>query len=203
MNQTIVFDELINDLIEKDFSFTDKMFPKDLLSNLLVNLNIKLENRQMKAAGIGNKFVYQRNLEVRGDVISWLDNNGSDVHELEFFKIVDDFISYLNSTCYSGINDSEFHYAVYDEGSFYKKHIDQFKSDFGRKYSMVTYLNENWNILDGGELMIYDDLNKIKIEPLFGRTVFFRSDIIEHEVLITNRQRFSIAGWLKIKKALI
>lgn len=203
MNRTIVFDELINDLIEKDFSFTDKMFPKDLLSNLLVNLNIKLENRQMKAAGIGNKFVYQRNLEVRGDVISWLDNNGSDVHELEFFKIVDDFISYLNSTCYSGINDSEFHYAVYDEGSFYKKHIDQFKSDFGRKYSMVTYLNENWNILDGGELMIYDDLNKIKIEPLFGRTVFFRSDIIEHEVLITNRQRFSIAGWLKIKKALI
>ena len=203
MNQTIVFDELINDLIEKDFSFTDKMFPKDLLSNLLVNLNIKLENRQMKAAGIGNKFVYQRNLEVRGDVISWLDNNGSDVHELEFFKIVDDFISYLNSTCYSGINDSEFHYAVYDEGSFYKKHIDQFKSDFGRKYSMVTYLNENWNILDGGELMIYDDLNKITIEPLFGRTVFFRSDIIEHEVLITNRQRFSIAGWLKIKKALI
>jgi SM-20-related protein len=90
----------------------------------------------------------------------------------------------------------ECHYAYYDTGSFYKKHIDQFRSDSGRKYSMVLYLNENWQPHMGGQLVLYADQD-VQIDPLGGRMVFFKSDKIAHEVLLSNAPRLSIAGWLK------
>jgi Rps23 Pro-64 3,4-dihydroxylase Tpa1-like proline 4-hydroxylase len=50
----------------------------------------------------------------------------------------------LNATCYTGITDYEFHYTLYEKGSFYKKHFDQFRNNDSRQYSMIMYLNTNW-----------------------------------------------------------
>jgi SM-20-related protein len=107
------------------------------------------------------------------------------------------FLRYLNLTCYTGLNTGEFHYAWYDIGSFYKKHLDQFRTDSGRKYSIVVYLNENWTDEDGGQLLLYIGGKTIRINPEGGRIVFFESDKIEHEVLSSKRPRMSVTGWLK------
>ena len=107
-------------------------------------------------------------------------------------------IHYLNSTCYTRINHFEFHYAWYDPGSFYKRHLDQFKSNRGRKFSLVIYLNDNWQQTDAGNLRLYLDGHDIDLFPVGGRAVFFKSDEVEHEVMPSPiRPRISIAGWLK------
>ena len=107
------------------------------------------------------------------------------------------FIERLNETCYAGINDYEFHYALYEEGSFYKRHKDQFRNDADRKYSLISYLNKEWTEEDGGQLWVYHGNEINKILPHAQTAVFFKSDEMEHEVTKANRSRMSITGWLK------
>ena len=148
-------------------------------------------------AGIGNDAVQDSQQKMRGDKIYWMDKSHDNIHEKEFLLLIDNFIERLNSTCYTGINAYEFHYAVYEEGSFYKKHRDQFRNDSNRKYSLITYLNENWLEEDGGQLLLYQDGSTQKILPRSQTAVFFKSDEMEHEVALANRTRMSISGWLK------
>ncbi|HPK10877.1 MAG: 2OG-Fe(II) oxygenase [Saprospiraceae bacterium] len=191
------YEFLINGLIEDEFGMLEEFFPRELLLNLRSNAEQYYQLGLMAPAGIGRKFSYEKNAKVRGDLIRWIDNNSDDQYEKAFLESVHDFISYLNQSCYTGINDFEFHYAFYDEGSFYRRHKDQFNNDFGRKFSLVSYLNEDWKSADGGQLVVYTQQSSKKIEPRLGTTVFFRSDVTEHEVLLSHAPRFSIAGWLK------
>ena len=62
---------------------------------------------------------------------------------------------------------------------------------------MISYLNADWKKKDGGELIVYEDKNNHTINPTQGKTVFFKSDELLHEVLTTNEKRMSITGWLK------
>ena len=109
---------------------------------------------------------------------------------------MDDFVQYLNRTCFTGLKSYEFHYAVYEEGSYYKKHVDQFVNDLSRKFSFVLYLSENWEPGDGGELLLFTEKEVLTIAPSLGKILFFTSDL-PHEVLRTNKQRLSLTGWLK------
>jgi len=62
----------------------------------------------------------------------------------------------------------------------------------------VTYLNDDWQLTDGGKLSLYLADQEIDVFPLGGRSIFFKSDETEHEVHPSaNRPRLSIAGWLK------
>ena len=151
----------------------------------------------MTVAGIGNQQVKDANQKMRGDMIFWMDKNSTNLFEQEFLQRVEDFIDHLNKTCYAGINAYEFHYAVYEEGSFYKRHKDQFKNDSNRKYSLITYLNENWLEEDGGQLQVYENDTVQNILPHSQTAVLFKSDETEHEVTTANRSRMSISGWLK------
>ena len=62
---------------------------------------------------------------------------------------------------------------------------------------MISYLNSNWKDADGGELLIHQLDNNQKISPTQGKTVFFKSNELVHEVLVTQNTRMSITGWLK------
>jgi SM-20-related protein len=62
---------------------------------------------------------------------------------------------------------------------------------------MISYLNADWKEADGGQLMVYQNYNNQKIAPEQGTTVFFKSNELQHEVLVTQQQRMSITGWLK------
>ncbi|HUZ59101.1 MAG TPA: 2OG-Fe(II) oxygenase [Hanamia sp.] len=99
--------------------------------------------------------------------------------------------------CYTGINSYEFHYTLYVRGAFYKKHIDRFQNNDSRKFSMIMYLNIDWIPEDGGELSIHHEAGLQNISPMNGKVLFFKSNELEHEVLMTHKNRMSITGWLK------
>ena len=62
---------------------------------------------------------------------------------------------------------------------------------------MIMYLNSE---VDGGALRIYQGNSSQDITPNAGKSVFFKSNELEHEVLTTNLPRISITGWLKIAR---
>jgi len=188
---------LIDSFLEHNIGIAENFLSETLAMHLKQNLNTLYDRKQLLSAGTGNDKLVSHDLLVRSDVIYWLDRKHDDVYENQFFDLMDSFVSYLNSTCYAGITGYEFHYALYEKGSFYQKHLDQFKNNSSRQYSMIMYLNAGWQKADGGELCIHQPGNLQKISPENGKSVFFKSNEIEHEVLITNASRLSITGWLK------
>lgn len=192
------FEELIDGLLNQGFGLSDQLFTPSLLTGLRENLMRYHQAGEMYSAGVGRKFDYQHNAEVRGDVIRWIEADSEDPHEQAFHLRIADFVHYLNRTCYTSINAYEFHYACYEPGSFFKRHLDQFRRDRGRKFSFVMYLNEDWQPQDGGQLVLYLEPGAEEVLPLGGRTIFFKSDEVEHEVKpAPERVRIGIAGWLK------
>jgi SM-20-related protein len=149
---------MIQQLMEQHYAVADDFIPREVMIQLNEILYHRLNNGLMKQAGIGQQKDFQRNMEIRRDLISWIDNDTENETERFLVNHIWDFVNYLNETCYTGLNAIECHYAYYDTGSFYKKHRDQFKSDSGRKYSLVTYLNQTWSDTDGGQLVLYQTL---------------------------------------------
>lgn len=191
------FEELISSYIENKVGISKNFLSEALANHLRDNLFNLYEEEALKSAGIGHFGTFAKNKEIRSDVIYWLDKNNNNPHEMEFFALIEDFIDYLNRECYTGIKSYEFHYALYKPGTFYKRHLDQFQDTSNRQFSMITYLNVDWKEGDGGELMIYDGDKSQKISPTNRKTVFFKSNELEHEVLETNQLRLSITGWLR------
>jgi SM-20-related protein len=195
MNQQ--FDELINSFIDTNVGIANHFLSAELSVGLQKNIQQLQDNKQMKYANIGNEAIADAAQQMRGDQISWMDKKNNNASEQEFLEKVEHFIDYLNQTCYTGINDYEFHYAMYEEGSAYKRHKDQFRTDSKRKYSLICYLNDDWQIADGGQLMIYQNETAQHILPSAQKAVFFKSAEMEHEVLLAHKSRMSVTGWLK------
>jgi SM-20-related protein len=191
------FDVLIDSFLDNDIGIDAGFLSESLSGGLQQHIRQLGEQDNMIPAGIGNNNVKDASQKMRSDKIYWLDKSHGNVFEQAFLLQVEEFISYLNQTCYTGINAYEFHYAVYDEGSFYKRHKDQFQNDNNRKYSLINYLNDNWLEEDGGQLLVYPESGVQKIQPHAQTAVFFNSQEMEHEVTPANRQRMSITGWLK------
>jgi SM-20-related protein len=188
---------LIDSYLANDFGVDNCFLNKDLANGLQQNILQMQKDEKMTAAGIGNNEAKDPRQNMRGDKIFWMDKGNGNIFEQEFLLLVEDFIEYLNRTCYTGINSYEFHYAVYEEGSFYKRHKDQFRNDDNRKFSLISYLNDDWHEADGGQLFVYPKVGVQRILPQSQKAVFFKSDEMEHEVTMANRSRMSITGWLK------
>jgi len=193
-----IFDCLIDSFIANQVGISENFLSVALAAHLKENLNNIFQNDEFLHAGIGNNILAERNKLIRSDVIYWLDRKHENQYENEFFDLMDQFVSYLNRTCYTGITGYEFHYTLYLPGTFYKKHIDQFRNNGSRQYSMIMYLNADWKPSDGGELCIYQEGIQQHISPDNGKSVFFKSADLHHEVLVTNKHRMSITGWLKV-----
>ena len=188
---------MIATFLEHNVGISDHFLDDLLADRLKVNLLCLHQNQLLQAAGIGNSEKLVHNLGIRSDSIYWLDRKHDSSCENDFLDLIEGFICYLNISCYAGITDYEFHYSLYEKGSFYKKHLDQFQNNSSRKYSLISYLNADWQESDGGELMIHQLGSSQKISPNNGKTVFFKSDELLHEVLETNQRRMSVTGWLK------
>lgn len=199
-----VYEKVIDDLIDQQYSVADNFFTVEEVKQLRAALLNKYDEDRFKKSAIGNQANEQIIDAIRGDFILWLNEDEAGEAEAMFFAKLNDFQEYLNRTCFMGINEKEFHYAVYPEGTYYKRHLDTFQNDSRRKLSVVCYLNdEDWKPEYGGELTIYLDDNgaekAIDVYPVQGRVVVFESQILEHEVKPVKRERLSITGWLKTR----
>jgi len=192
-----IFERIIQGFLENKVGVADGFLGEDLSAHLKDNLLALLDEKRLNRAGIGNNSKFNTDVSIRSDLIYWLDKGHNDVHENDFFLLMDKFVDYLNLTCYSGITGYEFHYAYYAEGSSYKRHLDQFKDDKKRAFSMIMYLNVDWIEGDGGQLRIFHENSTQLISPKNGICVFFKSSELEHEVLLNFKPRLSITGWLK------
>ena len=191
------FETLIASYIENKVGISQHFLSDELANHLKENLLSLHNDNKLLTAGTGNADKLIHNTAIRNDVIYWLDKKNNNAHENAFFVQIEAFIAYLNISCYAGITGYEFHYSLYETGSFYRKHLDQFQDNSSRQFSMISYLNNNWQENDGGELLIHQLDNDQKISPTQGKTVFFKSNELVHEVLVTNERRMSITGWLK------
>ena len=191
------FEEIVESFITNKVGISDLFLTGQLATLLQQHIQRLDEGGYMNSAGIGNNTIQNHDHKIRGDKIHWLDKKSGHIEEQGFLEHIENFIDYLNRTCYTGINDYEFHYALYEQGSFYKRHKDQFRNDSNRKYSLISYLNDDWLESDGGQLWVHQDKAIKKIIPTMRKAVFFESNELEHEVTTARRSRMSVTGWLK------
>lgn len=193
-----VFDEQnlswIDELAEKDYVIVDNFLNQHDLKEIKDYLEELYHEGAFKKASIGTDKAIDKS--IRGDFIFWLDKNQVDGKVKAYLDGMDRLIALLNRYCFLSISSKEFHFAVYPKGTFYKRHLDQFKERDNRLISVVFYLNDNWTEGDGGELKIYRESGDFNVNPIANRLVLFKSDVVEHEVLLSNTQRKSITGWL-------
>ncbi|EGQ8548981.1 2OG-Fe(II) oxygenase [Vibrio parahaemolyticus] len=152
-----------------------------------------------KKARIGRNDDVTRMESIRSDKIQWLKPAmGQPI--ANYLSKMEEIRQEVNRHFFLGLFEYEAHFAKYEKGDFYQKHLDCFKGNENRRLTTVFYMNESWSEEDAGELVVYDlnDKEIATIPPRGGRLLVFLSEQFPHEVLPTNAERFSIAGWFRI-----
>lgn len=191
-----VFDAIADDLANKGYAVVPSFLSPEEVRDILSLDDFKQGVSHFKKAGIGNSQAVQIREAVRGDYIKWLDREKAPAAARVYLNRLQDMIAYLNRALFLSLKDFEVHMTVYPVGSFYKRHLDQFKKNDHRKLSVICYLNEDWTDQHGGQLRVYTDNGSFDVLPTAGTLVCFRSDLLEHEVLPATRERLSITGWI-------
>jgi SM-20-related protein len=190
------FDPIADGLAETGYAVVDNFLTASEVDAIL-DLDIFREGIvNFRKAGIGKETQLQINEAIRGDYIRWIDKNVAPPAAKVYTDRLHGLCEYLNQSLFLSLKDYEIHFTIYPAGSYYKRHLDQFKKDDHRKLSVICYLNKNWNETHGGQLRMYLSDSVIDFLPLSGRLVCFRSDQIEHEVLPATRERLSLTGWM-------
>lgn len=190
------FDFIADGLAEKGFVVCDQFLSPNEVDAIVAVEHFRTGLHSFQKAGIGQKQGLQINEGVRGDYIKWLNKDDAPSPAAVYLDRLGELIGFLNQALYLSLKDFEVHMTIYPPGSFYKRHLDQFRADDHRKLSVICYLNQNWAENDGGQLRMYLPEEIRDILPVGGRLVCFRSDQIEHEVLPATRNRMSLTGWI-------
>jgi SM-20-related protein len=189
-------DQLADGLAEAGYAIVDDFLSPDEVGNIQQLDGFKNGLLQFKKAGIGKSQEKQINEAIRGDYIQWIKPESAEPPLQVYLSKLKELITFVNQNLYLSLKDFEVHQTIYPVGTFYKRHLDQFKKEDHRKLSVICYLNSDWQESDGGQLRIYLENETKDVLPLAGRLVCFRSDLLEHEVLPATRERLSITGWL-------
>lgn len=178
------------------------IFPDFIDSEIVASLRHDLATLpagELTPAAIGRARHQQTNERIRSDKTRWLE--GDTPIQLYYLSLMTRLKQALNRQLFLGLKDYECHYALYEAGDFYKKHLDAFRGRGNRRITTVLYLNDDWRASQGGELLVYPEQGSPvlhRILPSAGTLVCFLSEDFPHEVLPANRDRLSIAGWFRI-----
>ncbi|KZN67573.1 2OG-Fe(II) oxygenase [Pseudoalteromonas luteoviolacea] len=194
-----VYTQIADDLRATGLSIIENAIDPHIIQSLNKRI-ATLEEDKFQTAGIGRQSDHEKNVKIRRDKILWLDQNNE--LELGYIQAMDELKDFLNRRLFMGLFSYESHFAHYQEGAFYKKHLDAFKGRANRVLTTVFYLNDQWQTEHGGELVIYDpndhEKELCRVLPNQGTLVTFLSDEFPHEVLPAHKSRYSIAGWFRI-----
>jgi SM-20-related protein len=199
-----LLDTIADTLVKTGIIVIADFLPKKLTS-ALYNFVTSLPDSEFKQAGIGRQNDLQLNTQIRSDQTRWLNQNSEP--EQAYLIIMEQLRHQLNERLFLGLKDYESHFAHYAIGSQYHQHLDAFQGQSNRIVTSVFYLNPDWTDNDGGQLVVFNPENQqqetLRILPSFGTLVLFLSERFPHEVLIAQRERYSISGWFRIDKPLI
>lgn len=193
--------QMLDSLSECGWALMPNAISKESCHALSSDLDRHLDAGNFKDANIGRGDSKSSEKLIRSDSIHWLDASDPEQSVQDWLLEMKDLSLSLNRNFFLSLNEYECHFACYEPGAFYLKHIDRFRDNPERVISVVLFLNDEWLDADAGELLIYhrDDSTRItaEIRPEAGSLVLFQSDKIFHEVRKTNRRRLSVAGWLR------
>lgn len=198
-NSQLLFEKIAIDLKQQGFSINSNAVPISLCNALLEHLQ-EIDSRHFKRAGVGRSDSYQDNDAIRRDHISWIEPE-SDAGK-RWLDWADELQRTINRALFLGLHEFESHFSHYAPSDFYRRHFDAFKGQENRVLSIIVYLNHNWHVEDGGELLLYqndDDDTGLAVMPEFAKIVAFLSEEFAHEVLPAKVDRFSIAGWFRVQ----
>lgn len=187
-------------ICQQGYCIIDQFLPTQVQHQLYDMAALRHAEGTFSAARIGRQQNLQHNHTIRRDQILWLEDVEQEPAIQTYFNTVNTLASSLNQALFLGLHYFESHFAVYNVGDFYRKHVDQFAKTSTRKISCVYYLNPQWQENFGGELKLYDSNHNLleTVIPWGNRFICFTSDL-PHEVCETHHLRFSIAGWLKTR----
>lgn len=192
-------DKIIDDLVQFGFSADSEFIPISILQALHDEAHQRLT--QFQNAQIGKKGEELLRSDIRNDKTLWFERASLSSAQSDYWGMVDELRSSINAALYLNLRNFECHYAYYEAGGFYQKHLDQFANTGHRKITTLSYLNRAWDTNWGGQLLIYDPANPEQVikqvEPIISTFVCFLSEQIYHEVLPSKAPRLSIAGWLR------
>ncbi|MDC0087951.1 2OG-Fe(II) oxygenase [Akkermansiaceae bacterium] len=163
----------------------------------------KVAAEELVRAGVGAGGDMQVRGEIRSDSIFWLDADDTAPAAMAWIKGMDTLSEHFRSQLFLPLVSYEGHLARYPATGFYKAHLDRHSKTLSREISIITYLNEEWQEGDGGQLRLYTDVEKgvggpfIDVLPNAGTVVIFRSGAFWHEVLPSKKPRLSLTGWLR------
>ncbi len=190
------FEAVADDLAYEGLAVMDGFLNADEVLSIANLGEFKNGLLRFRKAGIGKQEEKQINESIRGDYIEWIDRAAAAPQLKIYLERLSQLMTFLNQSLFLSLKDIEVHRTIYPEGSFYKRHLDQFKKDDHRKLSAICYLNTDWKESEGGQLRVYFPEGPKDFFPIAGRLVCFRSDLLEHEVLPATRERLSITGWM-------
>ena len=149
---------------------------------------------ELTPAGIGRQNDFQLNQQIRRDATQWFD--GQSTAQQQYLALMAQLQQAFNRRCFLGLFDFECHFARYQHGDYYQKHLDAFSGRSNRVLTTVSYLN---SVSAGGELALYDEHDQLidRFQPTAGSLVLFESERFPHEVLPALDVRYSIAGWFR------
>lgn len=199
----MLFDNIITALVEQGYAVIEHAFAPEFENHLYTHAK-QLQQSQLKQAAIGRESDENINNTVRRDKIKWMDQQQAT--EALWLDKMEQLRIELNRSLYLGLFSYEAHFAQYQIGDFYKKHLDSFKGQANRILSTVYYLNPVWQAENGGELVIYHPENHqqeiTRVQPNCGTLVIFLSEEFPHEVLPAKQARYSIAGWFRVNTSM-
>lgn len=196
MNETL-FERIAQQLAERSYAIVDHFIPADDCELLREHIQQLQAEDALRLAGTGSAHLYQKSREVRGDLIQWIDRQKLPSPVLFALQPLLQLPHSLAEPLRAPLRDIEIHFTYYPVGRHYVKHLDVHQTNNHRLLSAILYLNEHWHEEDGGALRIYTNTTDyVDVLPSSGRLILFASHALEHEVLPTNRPRFSITGWL-------
>ncbi|HNC86362.1 MAG TPA: 2OG-Fe(II) oxygenase [Agitococcus sp.] len=192
-NPNQAFDALATDHYAVIPQFLTSTMREALLAELLQLQAQGLFHEASVGRGVGQT----RQAHIRGDSICWLEDHFTIGGQ--YLALMEQLRQQLNADFYLGLRSYEAHYAHYQAGSVYQRHVDRHRDNNARVVTTVCYLNDDWPTEAGGQLKLYNPNHELLLEqtPTGSSLVLFRSADMPHEVLAANRSRFSIAGWFR------
>ena len=196
-----LLEHIVHQLSTCGYAVCDQAIPNDLLQALYQRVHA-LPNDAFHTAGVGRADNHNVQTTYRNDRIHWLQPD--DATESRWLAWTEQLRRHINQHLFMGLDYYEAHFAHYAPGQFYKRHVDAFRGQANRVLSTVLYLNPSWNEQDGGELLLFPTDSDhpevaVRVTPNAARLVVFLSEDLPHEVLPALRDRYSIAGWFRVR----
>ncbi|RCV89667.1 2OG-Fe(II) oxygenase [Billgrantia montanilacus] len=190
---------LVDALVDQGWYIGEAILDTELCHDLYRELMTLAESEALESAGIGRGLQHTLRRDIRGDAIHWLDRGS--LAQRRYLEAMANLQRELNQALFLGLFEYEAHFAHYPPGAFYQRHLDSFQGRANRVVSTVGYLNPDWPVDGGGEMVIFagnDPQREVaRVAPAAGNFACFLSERVPHEVLPTRLPRASIAGWFR------